>query len=78
MVKDKWETLKKIIETQVEFCERRVGASGTWGNTARIYREVLKMMDKIDEGTEYNYIPYLGLWKTEDEVKEMLKEEKDE
>ena len=74
---DKWETLKKIIKTQVEFCERRVGASGMWGNTARIYREVLKMMDRIDDGTEHNYVPFNGLWKTEEDIKELLKNDEE-
>ena len=72
---DQWDTLKKAIKTQVEFCERRVGASGMWGNTARIYRAVLSLMKHIEDGTHYKYVPFDGLWKTEDEVKEMLKEE---
>ena len=72
---DQWDTLKKIIETQVELCERRVGASGLWGNTARIYRSVLKLMESIKNGTNAQYVPYLGIWMTENEVKELLKDD---
>lgn len=67
----KWEKLRDKIEAQLEDISRHGGASGTNGTCYRIYREVLKMMDAIDLGSEDTLLPYNCVWKTESEIKEI-------
>lgn len=41
----------------------------------RPYREVLKMMAAIENGTQDELKPCNCMWKTEDEIKEIYKDE---
>ena len=68
---ENWKILRERLKEQVSDCARHGGCSGNWGVTRRIYREVLKEMDRIEAGTQDCYKPYNGLWKTESEIAEM-------
>lgn len=69
-----WGILREELKKQINDCDRHRGASGNWSVCSRIYREVLNEMERIEDGTEVNFIPFNGTWKTRDEIDEMLKD----
>lgn len=64
-----WNILKRKLDAQIEDC----GKYG--GRFQRPYREVLKMMEAIENGTEDELIPNNCVWKTKEEIEEIYKYE---
>lgn len=69
----KWETLKSKIQEQNKECLNHRGSSGTYSVCSRCYNEVLKLMDAIENGTESELKPFNGVWHTDEEIVELLK-----
>ena len=64
-----WIMLKRKLDEQIEDC-------GKYGSRfQRPYREVLKMMTAIENGTEDELIPNNCVWKTKEEIEEIYKDE---
>lgn len=66
---ENWKILKEKLNEQIADC-RKYGS-----RFQRPYREVLKMMTAIENGTQDDLIPNNCQWKTEDEIKELYKDE---
>ena len=63
-----WEILKQKLDEQIKDCKK-------YGyRFQRPYREVLKMMDAIEKGTQDELKPNNCLWKTEEEIKRIKDE----
>lgn len=71
--KDNWNILRERIKAQLEDCRRHRGCSGSLGVVSRAYNEVLNEMDRIESGTQSDYVPYNGVWKTKNEISDMNK-----
>lgn len=63
---DNWERLKERLREQISDCNKHRGASGNWGTSARLYGEVLREMNRIENGNENDFKPMNGLWKPVD------------
>ena len=59
---ENWQVLKDRINMQLEDCRKHRGCSGNWNTVARIYAEVLNDMERIETGTQDNYVPFNGVW----------------
>ena len=66
---DNWNILKEKLNEQIADC-RKYGS-----RFQRPYREVLKMMEAIENGTEDELIPNNCVWKTKEEIEEIYKED---
>ena len=64
-----WEILKEKLNEQIVDC-RKYGS-----RFQRPYREVLKMMAAIENGTQDELKPCNCSWKTEEEIKKLYKDE---
>ena len=70
---ENWQTLRERINEQLTDCCKHSGCSGNWGICARLYKEVLKEMDRIEGGTQSEYAPFNGVWHTNEEIAELSK-----
>ena len=60
---DNWSILKEKINEQLADCKK-------YGSRFPVpYREVLKMMEAIENGTQDELKPYNCVWRTEEEIK---------
>ena len=73
--RNNWEILKERIREQISDCNKHRGASGNWGTCARLYGEILREMNRIENGHEKDFVPFNGLWKTKDEINAIVNEE---
>ena len=69
----KWEILKRKLQEQKKDCRKHSGSSGLYSVCSRCYSEVLKIMDAIENGTESELKPFNGVWHTDEEIAELLK-----
>lgn len=69
----KWEILKSKLQEQKKDCQNHRGSSGSYSVCSRCYNEVLKIMDAIENGTESELKPFNGVWHTDGEIEELLK-----
>lgn len=73
--KRKWNKLREKICDQLSDIGKHKGCSGSWGVSGRMYREVLKVMDAIEHGTEDELIPFNACFKTEEEIQELCRDD---
>lgn len=65
---DNWNILKEKLNEQIVDC-------GKYGSRfQKPYREVLKMMTAIENGTQDKLKPNNCLWKTDEEIKKIMEE----
>ena len=70
--KDQLIRLKERLGEQLADIKKHYGSSGNWGTCSRCYREVLKLIDAIEKGTDRNLKVWNCGWHTEEEIKRIL------
>ena len=54
---DNWQTLRNEIEKQLELCSKHKAFSEWLRAKSIAFKEVLGVMDRIEDGTQLEYVP---------------------
>lgn len=70
--KDQLTRLKERLVEQLADIKKHYGSSGNWSTCSRCYREVLRLIDAIENGTDKGLKAWNCGWHTEEEINRIL------